>query len=442
LSDNPFSEPDDDRTVIRPAPGGRRSSPAPQIDRADIGPAAMEETRSVPISVSPLAAVAAPLLQLLARLRNTLHQPDAGDLRKRVVSELGAFERRAREAGIPMDQLRPAHFALCATIDDVVANTPWGAASDWASQSLLSTFHHGARGPDQIFDLLRQMRRNADKMRPAIELVYLCISLGMIGRGGTQQPGAGTFDRLREETYALIAAQNGDAKTALSPRWRGVAAPYRTSRSRLPIWVVGSLALAACGGLFVWTSNTLNAASDGIQTQVLASHPEHMPQITRAAIVQPLPAPPPPPEPTIIDTLRETLKSDIDNGLVGVLGTATTPIVRVPTRGVFAASSASAQAAAVPLVERIAAALKDTPGTLQIVAYTDNQPIHTVQFPSNFQLSAARAQAVRAMVGRAVGDVGRVSAEGRADADPIASNATAEGREQNRRVEIVLHRPE
>ena len=137
MSGNPFSEPDDDRTVIRPAPGGRRTTPPPQTDRADTGQAGAEETRSVPISVSPLAAAAAPLLQLLARLRNTLHQPDAGDLRKRVVSELGAFERHAREAGIAMDQLRPAHFALCATIDEVVANTPWGAASDWASQSLV-----------------------------------------------------------------------------------------------------------------------------------------------------------------------------------------------------------------------------------------------------------------------------------------------------------------
>jgi type VI secretion system protein ImpK len=65
-----------------------------------------------------------------------------------------------------------------------------------------------------------------------------------------------------------------------------------------------------------------------------------------------------------------------------------------------------------------------------------------VQFPSNFQLSAARAQAARAAIASSIGDAKRLSAEGRADADPIASNATAEGREQNRRIEIVLHRQE
>jgi type VI secretion system protein ImpK len=63
-----------------------------------------------------------------------------------------------------------------------------------------------------------------------------------------------------------------------------------------------------------------------------------------------------------------------------------------------------------------------------------------VQFPSNFQLSAARAQAASSAIARTIGDAGRLRAEGRADADAIASNATAEGREQNRRIEVVLHR--
>ena len=81
------------------------------------------------------------------------------------------------------------------------------------------------------------------------------------------------------------------------------------------------------------------------------------------------------------------------------------------------------------------------PGSLQVIGYTDNQPIRTVQFPSNFQLSAARAQAVRADHWHAPSAMPDASAaEGRADSDPIASNATPEGREQNRRIEIVLRR--
>jgi type VI secretion system protein ImpK len=86
--------------------------------------------------------------------------------------------------------------------------------------------------------------------------------------------------------------------------------------------------------------------------------------------------------------------------------------------------------------------LQKEKGSIQVIGYTDNQPIHTIQFPSNFQLSAARADAAKSIIAAALGESGRLSAEGRGEADPIGSNATPDGREQNRRIEVVLHRPE
>ena len=95
----------------------------------------------------------------------------------------------------------------------------------------------------------------------------------------------------------------------------------------------------------------------------------------------------------------------------------------------------------VPLLDRIGQALKAEQGNVQVIGYTDNQPIHNVQFPSNFQLSVARAEAAKNILGNTVGNAARLAAEGRGESDPIASNTTLEGREQNRRIEIVLHRP-
>lgn len=77
---------------------------------------------------------------------------------------------------------------------------------------------------------------------------------------------------------------------------------------------------------------------------------------------------------------------------------------------------------------------------MEVIGYTDNQPIRSVKFPSNFQLSAARAKVAAANIAKGIGDPSRIRTEGRADADPIASNATAEGREENRRIEVVLRR--
>jgi type VI secretion system protein ImpK len=74
-----------------------------------------------------------------------------------------------------------------------------------------------------------------------------------------------------------------------------------------------------------------------------------------------------------------------------------------------------------------------------VKGYTDDQPIHTLQFPSNFELSQARAQAAAAILDQTIGDESRISAQGMGDADPVADNATPDGRAQNRRIEIVLN---
>jgi type VI secretion system protein ImpK len=83
--------------------------------------------------------------------------------------------------------------------------------------------------------------------------------------------------------------------------------------------------------------------------------------------------------------------------------------------------------------------LSTEPGAVEVVGYTDNQPIHTIAFPSNFQLSTARAKAAATVIGMSI-PATRMSVEGRADADPIASNDTPAGREQNRRIEVTLRR--
>jgi type VI secretion system protein ImpK len=162
-----------------------------------------------------------------------------------------------------------------------------------------------------------------------------------------------------------------------------------------------------------------------------------MPQIARVAPVDP----PPPAVPPRADPLCAFLQPEIDQGLVKVLCNRSTPIVRILNRGMFAPGSAMVEPRLVPLLDRVGRALKAEEGRVQVVGYTDDRPIHNVQFPSNFQLSVARAEAAKNILSNTAGDGSRFISEGRGEADPIASNATPEGREQNRRIEIVLHRP-
>ncbi len=390
---------------------------------------------SASIRWSPLPPL---LLQLLGRLRTTYSQPNVDELRERAIQQVRAFEQHARDTGVPLEQLRPAHYALCASIDDVVLNTPWGSSGSWGARSLVSSFHQEVRSGERFFVLLGQMRENPGSYLPVLELMYLCLSLGFQGQYRLSPRGPGELERLREDVYTIIVRQRQATDPALAPHWQGVNAPYKPARAVVPSWVMGVAALAIVGGLFVWFSSGLNAASDDTFGHMLSAPLSHMPNIQRAAPVRP-----PPPPPVVVaqpEPLSVFLKPEIDQGLVTVLGDHAMPIVRIRSRGLFPSGSATVAQNYVRLLERIGEALKAEKGPVAVIGYTDNQPIHTVQFPSNFQLSKARAEATRATIARVLGDPTRVSAEGRADADPIAPNSTPEGRDENRRIEVILRR--
>jgi chemotaxis protein MotB len=107
----------------------------------------------------------------------------------------------------------------------------------------------------------------------------------------------------------------------------------------------------------------------------------------------------------------------------------------------FASGSATLQPAGLPLLQEISHLLNvDSKHPITVEGNTDNQPIQSSQFPSNWELSTDRATTVvRYLIAHGVQDQ-RLAAAGYADLHPLASNATAAGRARNRRVDIVLNR--
>ena len=105
--------------------------------------------------------------------------------------------------------------------------------------------------------------------------------------------------------------------------------------------------------------------------------------------------------------------------------------------GVFAPGSAEVSAQARGTFERIGAALNQVPGPVIVAGHTDSQPIRSLRFPSNWHLSKERAASVKALLAAQVKPE-RMTAEGRADTEPVADNGTADGRARNRRVVITL----
>ena len=207
------------------------------------------------------------------------------------------------------------------------------------------------RSGERFFDVLKQMCGNPGKYLPVIKLMYLCMSLGFIGQYRLSRRGVGDINRIREETYAVIARQQKAAEPDLAPHTKGIDAPYRPARFRVPLWVAASAGLGIVAALFLWFSVGLNATSDDLYARLQTAPPSRMPTITRTPVVEPAPAPTPalPPEPTVLDRLRKFLQPEIEQGLVEVTGTVGQPLVRITGRGMFPSGSATVNPSFKPL---------------------------------------------------------------------------------------------
>jgi len=117
-------------------------------------------------------------------------------------------------------------------------------------------------------------------------------------------------------------------------------------------------------------------------------------------------------------------------------------VVSLKEFGFFDSGSTEFKPEAMPTIDRIASILAIRTYKLRIEGHTDNVPIHTPRIASNWELSTARAtELVRILILRDHFTPPRLSAAGYAEFHPIASNLTAQGRAQNRRVDIVILAP-
>jgi type VI secretion system protein ImpK len=429
--DNPFN----DATIIRPNPGGRLGStaaplPAPAAVEEAAPPAAVLECAA---GLGPLVDAASPILSLVSRLATTVSQNDVDGLRRRVRQEFGDFEKRAGAAGIKPEILRACHYALCATVDDVASNMPWGSQNVWADQSMARVFHNDTSGGERFFHLLGHFERDPETHGEVLELFYLCLSLGFQGRFRLLPEGTADLAALRARLYRLIRRRRGEVAAELSPHWRGIAAPHHPLSDFVPSWVIAAAAAVVLLFVFIGLHVALATGSDALYGRL-----SNLPGVVKPQIAgwnRPLP-PPPPPAPTV----AALLAPDIQSGCVKVTETIQAVTVKLHCTGLFAPGSATLEERFLPTVDHIAAALKTVLGSLTVIGHTDNQPIHNLRFPSNFELSVARAEAVRERMLNTAGEPDRIKADGRGEKEPVADNRTPEGREANRRIEFVLLR--
>jgi type VI secretion system protein ImpK len=393
----------------------------------------------VTVTTNPLMRAASSLLLMLGRLRASLARAGAGQLMDQVAQAIQQFEVDARAAGAPSDQVASAKYALAACADDIVQNLPTDDRQISTQYSMLVRFFGERTGGVKFFQELERAKQNPAVNLGLLEVMHACLSLGFEGVYRTGGGGSGALQGVRRDLYETIRRAQPKTIEDLSPHWRGQTIALAGSRFQLPVWAVAALAGVILLGAYIFLRNLLSGQAEALAIKMAQAHPD-----TAIAIARPVVVKPPPDAPlrtsTQLERIRAALANEILAGKLSADQTATTIYIRIGTLVLFPSGGAQVNSSFAPVAKKIAAALDKEPGAIRIDGYTDTDPIHTVAFPSNFELSDARAKSVAAMMKTDLARAERVAVSGKGADNPVAPNDSEQNKSKNRRVEISIPR--
>jgi len=434
VNDDPFDVGDaaDDRTVLRPGNG----TPVSARGRSATPTSGPRSSTALPLlgGINPLERAASGLLPLLVSIGRSQDEPDVPRLRERLVDELETFRETAREVLEDPSQATQASYVLCTALDEAVMRTPWGHRANWAQHSLLESFHREVTGGERFFTLLKTLGREPERNRPVLELMYVVLALGYEGAYRLARDGQATLARVREWLHTQIASGVPAPARALSPHWEGTRVQERKLPRFAAAWLAALLALAIAS--VAWVTLRVDAGARA-ENAIERFWPLGAAPFSAARVTAPPPRPRAP-EAAPRPPLAELLAPDIAAGAVVVDEDDAGARVRIVGDALFGSGRADVREELTPLIARIGRALGPFDGDIVVTGHTDGVPVRSGRWPSNLELSLARAEAVLAALVPSLPPERTARAEGRGSLERLTDDSTAALRRENRRVEITI----
>lgn len=196
------------------------------------------------LGTNALTAAAAPILIMVSHLRTTPSELDSRELYLDLVHEIKAFETQAQTQGYRSETILLARYILCATLDEVILSSKWDKQEQWHKHKLLMTFHSEDWGGERVFLILDRLSADTSLYIDLLELIYLCLNLGFIGKYQLVENGKAMLDEVIEKLYQRIRWQRGDIKKELALHEQTqptvVVNPIKTPTTQpLPLWLLG-----------------------------------------------------------------------------------------------------------------------------------------------------------------------------------------------------------
>lgn len=388
-----------------------------------------EHHADAPATVSqenPLLAAAAPLLNAIVQIRLAATHDDPAGLRQQLVDEIRQFEARCKQAGLPFDMIIGARYCLCSVLDEAAAQTPWGTRGVWSGNGLLVTFHNESWGGEKVFQLLSRISQTPAQHLWLLETIHYCLLLGYEGRYRAVEQGRLQRDAIRTRLAQLIADTRGAQPPLMQPQPQQPVGQNTLWRPPVPLWASVALAAFLAGLIYSGLNWRLGNAAEPLLRAIWET-PLPSNEIARSSSAQ-----------ALLD-LRQRLDDLIAARQLDVADGTNGSKVIIASDKLFRPAGSDLLPEGRALITRVSAAMDNIKGTVLVSVYTDNQPVRSAHFASNYEYSLAQAHTVSALMRQQMLEPNHlIRSEGRGDSNPLLPNDSSENRARNRRVEIVL----
>ncbi|MEQ3491747.1 type VI secretion system protein TssL, long form [Vibrio sp. SSH13-20] len=425
-----------EQTIIKPTPGGRPTNANISVPKSadstvviSKNPEVVNNDSVVAFGSNPILAEANGILSIIGQIRATASHSDVLFLKETLAQKLRDYENRLRQQNINLETIDTARYCLCCAIDEVVLNTNWGSQSTWSHDSLLTSFYSSSQGGEAFFQHLETCMSFPETQLDLLELMYVCMSLGFVGQYRLEKNGLETHRRLRKQVVSVLKSNGRGLQQRLSDNIESRLLNGSQVAERAPLWVVCSVTLAILVCIFMFFSYDLNKASN--QTfasliNLISPNQTEMAPTSDSQVIK------------VAERVSMYLATEINKELVTVEALSDRVRISLKAQDLFESGSAEVVEYIQPVISKLSRTLETTEGKILVTGHTDDNPIFTSKYPSNWHLSLARATAMSEQLIANSALEGRVLPEGLGDARPLAENSTDENRALNRRIEIDL----
>jgi len=212
--------------------------------------------------LNPLADAAAYLFSIMGKLKHIKSYRHLGKLQKELIQEINTFQDTAKAHGYSSEYILVSRYALCATLDDIISNTAWGAQGQWESYTLLAAFNQEAINQERFFIILERLIKDPNLYIDVMEFMYVCLSLGFKGHYRATEFNNNQLEQIINALYKRIRAYRGDFNKTLSPFSFKPTQTAKPNPKNMPLWLIVLLSISVGLVLFAGIRYMLHITSN------------------------------------------------------------------------------------------------------------------------------------------------------------------------------------